>query len=60
MIVIYSSWGPGFAEHDSGLGGVREKDQFRMVSRQTDGLSDRFSPQAGLLNLSDRVEQEIG
>jgi hypothetical protein len=60
VIVISSWWGPGFAELDSGLGGVREQDQFLMVSRQTDGLSDRSSPRARLLNLSDRMEQELG
>lgn len=60
MIVIASWWGPGFAELDPGLGGVREQDQFRMVSRQTDGLSERYSPRARLLNLSDRMEQQMG
>jgi hypothetical protein len=61
LVIVNSSWwGPGFAELDSGLGGVREQDQFLMVSRQTDGLSDRFSPRARLLNLSDRMEQELG
>ena len=60
VIVIASWWGPGFAELDPGLGGVREQDQFRMVSQQTDGYSERFSPRARLLNLSDRMEQEMG
>ena len=60
VIVISSWWGPGFAELDPGLGGVREQDQFRMVSQQTDGFSERFSPRARLLNLSDRMEQEMG
>ena len=60
VIVIASWWGPGFAELDPGLGGVREQDQFRMVSQQTDGFSERFSPRARLLNLSDRMEQEMG
>ena len=60
MMVIGSWWGPGFAELDSGLGGVREQDQFRMVSRYTDGLVERYSPRARLLNLSDRMEQSMG
>ena len=60
VMVIGSWWGPGFAELDPGLGGVREQDQFRMVSQQTDGFSERFSPRARLLNLSDRMEQEMG
>ena len=60
VIVICSWWGPGFAELDPGLGGVREQDQFRMVSRQTDGLPERYSPRARLLNLSDRMEQQMG
>jgi len=60
VIVIGSWWGPGFAELDPGLGGVREQDQFRMVSRQTDGLVERYSPRARLLNLSDRMEQSMG
>ena len=38
MVIVISSWlVPGFAELDPGLGGVREQDQFLMVSRQTDG-----------------------
>jgi hypothetical protein len=60
VILIGSWWGPGFAELDSGLGGVREQDQFRLVSRQTDGLAERYSPRARLLNLSDRMEQTMG
>jgi hypothetical protein len=60
MVVLASWWGPGFAELDPGLGGVREQDQFRMVSRQTDGLVERYSPRARLLNLSDRMEQSMG
>lgn len=60
VIVICSWWGPGFAELDPGLGGVREQDQFRMVSWQTEGLSERYSPRARLLNLSDRMEQQMG
>jgi hypothetical protein len=60
MMVIGSWWGPGFAELDSGLGGVREQDQFRMVSRYTDGLVERYSPRARLLNLSDRMAQSMG
>ena len=60
VIVICSWWGPGFAELDPGLGGVREQDQFRMVSRQTHGLPERYSPRARLLNLSDRMEQQMG
>ena len=60
VIVLSSWWGPGFAELDPGLGRVREQDQFRMVSQQTDGFSERFSPRARLLNLSDRMEQEMG
>ena len=31
-----------------------------MLSRQTDGFSERFSPGARLLNLSERMEQEMG
>ena len=60
MIVVCSWWGPGFAELDSGFGGVREQDQFRIVSRQTEGLVERYSPRARLLNLSDRMEQAMG
>ena len=60
MVVLASWWGPGFAELDPGLGGVREQDQFRMVSRQTDGLVERYTPRARLLNLSDRMEQSMG
>ena len=60
MVVLASWWGPGFAELDPGLGGVREQDQFRMVSRKTDGLVERYSPRARLLNLSDRMEQSMG
>jgi hypothetical protein len=59
VIVLSSWWGPGFAELDPGFGGVREQDQFRMVSQQTDGFSERFSPRARLLNLSDRMEQQM-
>ena len=60
VIVICSWWGPGFAELDPGLDGVREQDQFQMVSRQTHGLPERYSPRARLLNLSDRMEQQMG
>jgi hypothetical protein len=60
VIVIGSWWGPGFAELDPGLGGVREQDQFRRVSQQTVGFPERYSPRARLLNLSDRMEQQMG
>ena len=35
--------GPGFAELD-GVGGVREQDQFRLISQRAGGLTERYSP----------------
>ena len=59
-LMLVSWWGPGFAELDSGLGGVREQDQFRLISQRTSGLEERYSPRPRLFNLSDRMEAAMG
>ena len=55
-LLLASWWGPGFTELDPPVGGVREQDQFRLISQRTSGLEERYSPRARLLNLSDRME----
>ena len=47
-------------ELDAGVGGVREQDQFRLISQRTMGLEDRYSPRPRLFNLSDRMEAAMG
>ena len=59
-LLLASCWGPGFSELDPALGGVREQDQFRLVSQRTAGLVERYGPRARLLNLSDRMEVAMG
>ena len=59
-VLLASWWGPGFAELDPALGGVREQDQFRLISQRTGGLVERYGPRARLLNLSDRMEVAMG
>ena len=59
-VLLASWWGPGFAELDPALGGVREQDQFRLISQRTGGLVERYGPGARLLNLSDRMEVAMG
>ncbi|WP_206749651.1 hypothetical protein [Synechococcus sp. UW86] len=59
-LLLASWWGPGFSELDPALGGVREQDQFRLVSQRTAGLVERYGPRARLLNLSDRMEVAMG
>ena len=59
-VLLASWWGPGFAELDPALGGVREQDQFRLISQSTGGLVERYGPRARLLNLSDRMEVAMG
>ena len=44
VLVLVSWWGPGFTELDAGVGGVREQDQFRLISQRTSGLEERYSP----------------
>tara|TARA_Y100000022_G_C12932011_1_gene232077 strand:- start:58 stop:438 length:381 start_codon:yes stop_codon:yes gene_type:complete len=56
VLLLASWWGPGFMELDAGVGGVREKDQFRLISQRTSGLEERYSPRERLFNLSDRME----
>ena len=46
LLLILSWWGPGFAELKPGAGGVREQDQFRLISQRTSGLAERYSPLA--------------
>ena len=60
LALLLSWWGPGFAELDPAAGGVREQDQFRLISQRTSGLEERYSPRARLLNLSDRMEVAMG
>ena len=60
VALLLSWWGPGFAELDPVAGGVREQDQFRLISQRTSGLEERYSPRARLLNLSDRMEVAMG
>ena len=59
-LMLASWWGPGFSELDAGVGGVREQDQFRLISQRTSGLEDRYSPRERLFNLSDRMEAAMG
>ena len=59
-LLMVSWWGPGFSELDAGVGGVREQDQFRLISQRTMGLEDRYSPRPRLFNLSDRMEAAMG
>ena len=59
-LLLASWWGPGFSELDPALGGVREQDQFRLVSQRTAGLVERYGPRARLLNLRDRMEVAMG
>ena len=60
LLLLCSWWGPGFAELDPAAGGVREQDQFRLISQRTGGLVERYSPRARLFNLSDRMEAAMG
>ena len=60
VLLMASWWGPGFSELDAGVGGVREQDQFRLISRRTSGLVERYSPRERLFNLSDRMEVAMG
>ena len=60
LLLLASWWGPGFTELDAGVGGVREQDQFRLISQRTSGLEERYSPRPRLFNLSDRMEAEMG
>ena len=59
-LMLISWWGPGFSELDAGVAGVREQDQFRLISQRTSGLEERFSPRQRLFNLSDRMEVAMG
>ena len=59
-LLLASWWGHGFTELDGGVGGVREQDQFRLISQRTSGLEERYSPRARLFNLSDRMEVAMG
>ncbi len=60
VLLLASWWGPGFSELDAGVGGVREQDQFRLISQRTNGLEERYSPRPRLFNLSDRMEVAMG
>ena len=60
VLLLISWWGPGFAELDPAVGGVREQDQFRAISQRTDGQRERYSPRARLFNLSDQMELAMG
>ena len=59
-VLLISWWGPGFTELDPLVGGVREQDQFRLISQRTSGLPERYSPRERLFNLSDRMEVAMG
>ena len=59
-LLLASWWGPGFADLDTGVSGIRESDQFRSVSQRTSGLVNRFSPRARMFNLSDHMELSMG
>ena len=59
-LLLVSWWGPGFAELDPGKSGMRESDQFRLISQRTSGLLERYSPRAGKFNLTDRMELSMG
>ena len=45
-LLMVSWWGPGFSELDAGVGGVREQDQFRLISQLHHGTSGSLQPQA--------------
>ena len=60
VLLLASWWGPGFTELDAGVGGVREQDQFRLISQRTTGMEERYSPRERLFNLSDRMEAAMG
>ena len=45
-LMLISWWWPGFAELDAGVGGVREQDQFRLISQRTSGLEGGHSPRS--------------
>ena len=60
LLLMASWWGPGFSELDAGVGGVREQDQFRLISQRTSGFEERYSPRERLFNLSDRMEAAMG
>ena len=65
VVVVFAAllatwWGPGFAELDPLQPALREQDQFALVSRRTAGVSNRYSPRARLLSLSDQMEQAMG
>ena len=59
-LMLISWWGPGFSELEAGVGGVREQDQFRLISQRTSGFQERYSPRERLFNLSDRMEAAMG
>ena len=59
-LLLASWWGPGFSELDPALRGVREQDQFRLISQRTSGFQERYSPRERLFNLSDRMEAAMG
>ena len=60
VLLLASWWGHGFTGLDAGVGGVREQDQFRLISQRTSGLEERYSPRERLFNLSDRMEAAMG
>ena len=60
VVMLMSWWGPGFAQLDPAVSGVREADHFRAISQRAAGVDDRYSPRARLLNLSDRMEAAMG
>ena len=60
VLLLVSWWGPGFSELDAGVGGVREQDQFRLISQRISGFEERYSPRERLFNLSDRMEAAMG
>ena len=59
-LLLASWWGPGFSELDPALRGVREQDQFCLISQRISGLGERYGPRARLLNLSDQMEVAMG
>ena len=59
-LLLASWWGSVFTELDAGDGGLREQDQFRLISQRTSGLEERYSPRERLFNLSDRMEAVMG
>ena len=59
-LLLVSWWGPGFSELDPALRGVREQDQFRLISQRTGGLGERYGPRGRLLNISDQMEVAMG